>query len=190
MRYAALNKDPGGIMMKFFLVTVLLLPAISFADQPTEKERIKHWYMGLGPAFSTALSPGINPPAGTKYNFDVAYNQGLSERISLLYFYDGSFNTATQGTTGISEFGVGVHFFTTDRGTDTSLFLDLDLGYGGGNRYIDSSACGGIGLGVEFFRTRDFVFEVMVRRVVVGTTATTSLPSYPTVDQLRFGVYF
>ncbi len=67
----------------------------------------KHWYVGLGPVWSTALLGA----AGTKYNISVAYNHSYSERVDLLYFYDGNFNSDQQGKSDITTFGVGADLF-------------------------------------------------------------------------------
>ena len=159
----------------------------SVDSKKTASAAPKNWYVSLGPIFSPNL---LGTNTGTKYVLAFGYNQALSEKTNLLYFYEGNFNTSSIGSTPVSIIGAGLQFLLNDRLSTNSAFLQVDLGYGGANRNEDAAATGGLGIGWDFFRTTDFTFEVMVRHLVLGTSATTGIGAFPAIDQLRFGVYF
>jgi hypothetical protein len=160
----------------------------------------KRWYVGLGPVVSNSL-PGTDSQtaAGTKFDINLGYLQPLSEKLDLLYFWDGNFNSSTMGNRDVIWAGAGLFLNTLDRGSDYSPVVKLALGYGGGNRGstfganpggIDHSPCASVGLGFRFFRTQEFSFEVMFEHMRVLTKNVTRLESYPEFNQVRFGVYF
>jgi hypothetical protein len=172
------------IMKKLLFIILTLVATTSFA---AEKEKdIKHWYFGLGPAFSGSLIGN----GGTKYDVAFAYVTGLSERLDGTIFYDGSFNTATQGSTPLTEFGAGIYAYFKDRGADTSLFLTMDLGYGGANKYVEADFMGGIGFGIQLFRTKEATFEILYRHVTSASRSVvqSAVTQFPSVNQLRFAI--
>ncbi|MBK9294238.1 MAG: hypothetical protein IPM57_07310 [Oligoflexia bacterium] len=168
-------------------IILLTISSVTFAADVKEKSISKNWFISIGPVFSDALL-GTN---GTKYALEFAYRTGLSEKVDITYFYNGSFNTASQGSTGISVFGAGFLFYTNERTSDSSFFFRTDIGYGGGNRYTDSSFTLAAGFGFDFFRTKDFTFEVNYKHQRVATTNVSNLiGSLPAVNQLMFGIIF
>jgi hypothetical protein len=148
---------------------------------------VKNWHIALGPVLSTSL---LGTNIGTKYAVDFGYNFSLAEHWDLMYFYDGNFNTSSQGSTPVSIVGVRSNYFISDRLAHATPFLGADIGYGGANRNEDASGAGALSLGYHFFRNTDFIFEVMYRHEVLVTTSTTGIGNYPSIDQLTFGIYF
>jgi hypothetical protein len=157
----------------------------NMAIEAKHPDFVKNWYVGLGPVVSTNFL-GSN---GTKYDITVGYAQGVSEHWNLLFFSDNNFNTASQGSTDVMTVNVGGQWFLRDRGADNSLFLQGDLGYGGGNRFNDSNMTGALAAGFQFFRTAEFTFEAIVRVELLYTNQGSTI-SGPNLTQVRFGVYF
>jgi hypothetical protein len=172
------------LMKRLVFLLVTLVATSSFAE--VKEKDFKHWYFGIGPAFSDALVGN----GGTKYDVALGYIQGLSERLDNIIFYDGSFNTATQGATAITELGTGLNFYFKDRGADTSMFIEADLGYGGANSYIQADFMGGLGLGIQLFRTKEATFEILFRHVNSASRSvnTAAVGAFPNVDELRFSI--
>ena len=174
-------------MKRLILTFLLFTTATTYAlAEESKGENPKHWLVAIGPVFSSALLG----TGGTKYNILFGYRQGLAERVDLLYFYDGAFNSSSMGSTAVTEIGAALTGYMGDRGADTTSFVRLDLGYGGANRYVDASAMGGLALGVQLFRTKESSFEVFYRHNTTLTQATTNIGAYPTVDEVDFGVIF
>jgi hypothetical protein len=146
---------------------------------------VKNWYVGLGPVVTNSLL-GTN---GTKFSVSVAYNQGLAEHWDLLYFYDGDFNTASLGSTAVTEIGAALNFFPKDRGSEGSPFLRADLGFGGGNKTNDATGIVGGGVGYQFFRKHDFTFEVMVRIFALLQNGS-AFNALPNDTDVCLGIYF
>jgi hypothetical protein len=120
----------------------------------------------------------------------LGYQQVYTERVDLLYFYDAALNTASMGSTAITEIGAGMLMYSGDRGADSSPFIRLDVGFGGNNRYIDAGPMAGAGVGFEFSRIRETSFQALLRYNVVLTQATTNVSAYPNVTDFSVGVIF
>lgn len=173
--------------MKYLLSIILMASAsIVNAAELKEKNLSKNWFVAIGPAFSEALL-GNN---GTKYTLELAYRTGISEKTDITYFYNGSFNTSSQGSTGVAVFGAGFLFFLNERTNDSSFFFRTDLGYGGGNRFSDAGLTLALGFGIDFFRTKDFTFEASFKHQRVATTNVTNISGLPSVNQVLFGIIF
>lgn len=170
-------------MKRLLVALVLLSTSVGFAAEEVKKE--KQWVVGMGPAYSAALIGGT----GTKYSVHVGYNQTLSERLDMSYFYNGSFNTGNQGGSAVAGIGIGWTVFTKDRGADTSPFVGLDIGYGGSNKLIEAALMPGIRLGVTAFRLKEASVSFMYRRAYTMATAT-GISSFPNVDQFMVVVNF
>ena len=145
----------------------------------------KNWYVGIGPVVSSSNSDLLGSN-GTKYNIELGYAQALYDRWNLLFFSDNNFNTASQGSTDVMTVNVGGQWFLADRASDNSLFLQADVGYGGGNRFYDSNAVGGLAAGFQFYRTEALTFEAIIRVEALYVTS----GGTPSLTQVRFGVYF
>lgn len=166
-------------MRGIIFVAAILFSVVSYSAD-------NKWYFGAGSALSNAM-PGTS---GTKFNLMFGVRHDVSEKINRIIFFDGNFNSSTMGSTAIMHLGVGFNFLTLDRGARHSPFIHTSLGYGGANRYIDAAPIGSLGLGFELFRQQDISFEVVYRRLMLFTRATTQVSGNPTVDQIRMGINF
>lgn len=162
-----------------------------FSAKSKNPNYIKNWYVGIGPAWSTAL---VNAPnsTGTRFTAAVGYTFGLSEKWNLSYFYRGNYNSQAMGKSDIDTITAELNYFTLDRGAETSPFIRAGLGYGGSNRNMDGGPAFVVGVGFQFFRTKEWTLEVALERVYIYTTTvtTTLLNNYPSVDVIRLGTYF
>ncbi len=78
-----------------------------------------------------------------------------------------------------------------DRLAERGAFLRLDLGYGGSNRNQDGGFAYGAGVGMQFYRNRQFTFEALIRyQSIVTSNVSNGVAANPNVTQLRFGIYF
>ncbi len=172
-------------MTRLVLVLLIFISFAGFAKADDMKKE-KHWYAGVGPAFSSDLIG----TGGTKFDLMLGYELGMTERVNLQYFYDAAINTSSAGSTLITEFGAAIKVFQGDRGAETSPFLRIDVGYGGNNRYTDASPMLGVGIGIDLYRNKEAAIEILYRHNTTLTQATTNIGAYPNVDNLVVGVIF
>lgn len=171
--------------MKYFILLLVVISA-NVVDASAVDVNDKKWSIAIGPIFTNSM-PGAR---GTKYNLTIAVRQDISEKVNRSIFYDGNFNSASQGSTGITSLGLAYQFLTLDRGAKSSPFFHVSLAYGGGNRYIDYAPILGGGVGFEFFRNQKYSLEIIYRKIYLITRATTQVGGTPNVDQLKIGINF
>ena len=152
---------------------------------PAIFENRRKWFVDLGPVISNSFL-GSN---GTKYDINFGIIQPYREKLDIRFFYDGNFNTASQGSTAASEIGAGIDLFFADRLTPHCFFTSLDLGYGGGNRNYDAYFIFGAGVGWQFYRTNAVSFETQFHFSVLMSPSG-SLTSNPSWQTLRIGARF
>jgi hypothetical protein len=171
------------------------------AEEPTVATKPpvvrNRWYAGIGPAWSEALLPGTPPSTlggeineGTKFNIHLAFVKPTAERWDFSVFYDASFNSASMGGSPIAIVGLGATYLFQDRVTDVSPIFSFDLGYGGANRNIDATGAAAVGFGVQFYRTEDYIFEVIFRDQILTTRQVSNSSGLPSIQTVRLGVYF
>lgn len=175
--------------MKRFLATLILLASSLGNAEAEVKER--HWLVGLGPVFSGALIG----QGGTKFGLELSYVKQVAERLNTRYWFSGAYNTASLGSSQSTGIGFGIDIYTKDRGAETSPYILVDLGYGGGTRDADASVLGGLGLGMEFFRKNEASVRFHFKRLYnftnrVTTTGSSAISTNPYYDCLIVGVNF
>ncbi|MCC6276961.1 MAG: hypothetical protein IT289_03480 [Oligoflexia bacterium] len=145
------------------------------------------WFIGIGPAISEDL---LGTDVGTKTHLSFGYTIPIWEKADVIMRYDHSFNTASAGASNITLGRAGFMFYTVDRGANNSPIFEASVGYGGGNRFTDAGPTLTVGVGGQFFRTKDFTFEFAWVKTMVFSSSTVRVSSTPNVDVLRFGIYF
>lgn len=179
-------------MKMLMIILMLLISSLAIAAEPLEGGEsanpgfIKNWFAGLGPVISNALV-GVN---GTKYGIELGYEQGLSERWDLRYFYNGCFNTGSQGSSALTSIGVASRFFFGDRLAETAPYLRVDVSYGGANRATDANAIFGGAAGLDFFRTQKMTAELEIREFAMPAGTSSSPTTWPSATELTLGVLF
>ena len=168
-----------------FAALITLVSSVGLAEDNKELKD-KHWLVAIGPVYTSQLQ---GTAGGTKYGILLGYVQMLSERLSMKYFYDGNFNTASQGATGVTSINLGFDVYTKDRGSDVSPYILGDIGYGGQNNSTNSSITVGIGIGITGFRTQNASVTFYYRRAYTLITSSI-VSSYPYIEQFMLGTNF